>query len=90
MKTASLPPVRIEPSLREEIEQSLDQNETIASLVKTAVRNEISRRKTQAEFVRRGMEAIERTVQASEGISLDAMLGRLEHKLAAVKAQKKA
>lgn len=90
MKTASLPPVRIEPSLREEIEQSLDQNETIASLVKTAVRKEISRRKTQAEFVRRGMAAIERTVHASDGISLDAMLGRLEHKLAAAKAQKKA
>lgn len=90
MKTATLPPVRIEPSLREEIEQSLEQNETLASLVKTAVRNEISRRKTQAEFVRRGMAAIERTAKASDGMSLDAVLGRLEHKLAQAKAQKKA
>lgn len=90
MKTANLPSVRIEPFLREEIEQSLAQDETLASLVRTAVRNEISRRRIRAEFVRRGLAVIERTANAPDGISLDALLSRLEHKLNEARSTKKA
>lgn len=85
MKTANIPPVRIDPAFREEIEQALDGGESLAALVKTAVRHEITRRRTQSEFIRRGMAAIERTAAAGDGVAPDAVIARLEAKVAEAK-----
>ncbi|MCL2523606.1 MAG: hypothetical protein FWF20_08115, partial [Betaproteobacteria bacterium] len=52
MKTATLPPVRIDPGFRHEVEQSLQDGESLTALVKTALRHEIARRKNHSEFVR--------------------------------------
>ena len=90
MKTATIPPVRIEPSLREDIEQMLVEGESLASLVETAVRNEVNRRRVQTEFIRRGMAAIERTVAAGDGVPAEAVIAKLERKLAAAKKAKRA
>ena len=88
MKTATIPPVRIEPTFREEIEQALDEGESLASLVETAVRHEITRRQTQSEFTSRGIAAIDRTVAEGDGIAAATVIARLEAKLAeARKAQ---
>lgn len=89
MKTATIPPVRIEPAFREDIERSLIEGESLASLVETAVRNEVTRRRVQSEFIRRGMAAIERTVTAGDGVPAEAVIAKLEAKLAtARKAQR--
>ena len=85
MKTATIPPVRIDPAFREEIEQALDDGESLAALVETAVRHEITRRRTQSEFIRRGMAAIERTAAACDGVAPDAVIARLEAKVAEAK-----
>jgi len=85
MKTATLPPVRIAPQLREEIEQSLGDGETLAALVEKAVRSEVARRREQAEFVQRGLAAIERTVVAGDGVPAEAVIAKLEARLAAAK-----
>lgn len=85
MKTATLPPVRIAPQLRDDIEQSLVDGETLTALVETAVRNEIARRREQAEFVKRGLLAIERTETAGDGVPAAAVLAKLEAKLAEAK-----
>ena len=90
MKTATIPPVRVEPAFREEMELSLQGGESLASLVETAVRNEVRRRQTQAEFVRRGMTAIERTAAAGDGVPAQEMLARLETKLAKAKGARRA
>lgn len=90
MKTATIPPVRIEPSFRNEIEQSLEGGESLASLVETAVRNEIARRRVQSEFIRRGMAAINRTVAAGDGIPAEVVIAKLEAKLAAARSAQKA
>ena len=90
MKTATIPPVRVEPAFREEMERSLQGGESLASLVETAVRNEVRRRQTQAEFVRRGMAAIERTATAGDGVPAQEMLARLETKLAKAKGARRA
>ena len=90
MKTATIPPVRIEPSFRNEIEQSLEGGESLASLVETAVRNEVTRRRVQSEFIRRGMAAINRTVAAGVGIPAEVVIAKLEAKLAAARSAKKA
>ena len=60
MKTATIPPARIESTFRQEIEMSLGDGETMAALVENAVRTEVSRRRDQTEFVRRGLAAIAR------------------------------
>lgn len=90
MKTATIPPVRIDPSFRKEIEQSLEGGESLASLVETAVRNEVAHRRIQSEFVRRGIASIQRTVAAGDGIPAQAVIAKLESKLAAARSGKQA
>lgn len=90
MKTATIPPVRIEPSFRNEIEKSLEGGESLASLVETAVRNEVTRRRVQSEFILRGMAAINRTVAAGDGMPAEVVIAKLEAKLAAARSAKKA
>jgi predicted transcriptional regulator len=90
MKTATIPPVRIDPSFRKDIEQALEMNESLASLVEKAVRNEVTRRRVQSEFVRRGMAAISRTVAAGDGIPAETVIAKLEAKLAAARQAKSA
>lgn len=90
MKTATIPPVRIEPSFRQDIENALAAGESLAALVETAVRNEVTRRQVQSEFVRRGMLAIERTAVAGDGVPAEAVIARLRSKLAAAKVAKPA
>lgn len=89
MKTTTIPPVRIEPQFREEIEQALEEGETLASLVEQAVRTEVSRRRDQAEFVRRGLQSIARSEAAGDWIPADAVIAKLEAKVAAARQRQK-
>lgn len=88
MKTATIPPVRIDPALRQDIEASLVAGETLASLVETAVRHEVMRRQAQSEFVARGMASIQQTVVQGNGLTVDQVIAKLQKKLA--KAQRQA
>jgi hypothetical protein len=90
MKTASIPPVRIDPAFRKDMGQSLEGGKTLASLVETAVRNEVTRRQVQSEFIRRGMAAIHRTAAASDGVPAELVIAKLEAKLVAARRAKKA
>lgn len=90
MKTATIPPVRIDPSFRKDIEQSLAAGESLASLVETAVRNEVTRRRVHSEFTRRGMAAIHSTVFSGDGVPAEAVIAKLEMKLAAARKSKRA
>ena len=89
MKTATIPPIRIEPSFREEIEQSLETDETMAALVENAVRTEVSRRRDQSEFVRRGLAAIARSEAAGDWIPAETVIAKLEAKVAAARERQK-
>ena len=89
MKTATIPPIRIEPSFRKEIEQSLGDGETMAALVENAVRIEVSRRREQLEFVRRGLAAIARSEAAGDWIPAETVIAKLEAKVAAARERQK-
>lgn len=67
------------------MERSLETNESLASLVETAVRNEVKRRQVQTEFMRRGLASIQATVAAGNGIPAESVIAKLEAKLAAAK-----
>ena len=89
MKTATIPPIRIELAFREEIEQSLGTGETMAALVENAVRTEVSRRRDQSEFVRRGLAAIVRSESAGDWIPAETVIAKLEAKVAAARERQK-
>jgi predicted transcriptional regulator len=89
MKTATIPPVRIEPAFREDIERYLLEGETMAALVEAAVRNEVTRRRLQSEFVRRGMVAIERTATTGDGVPAETVIAKLEAKMFAARQAKR-
>jgi Arc/MetJ-type ribon-helix-helix transcriptional regulator len=89
MKTATIPPIRIEPAFREEIEQALDAGETMAAMVETAVRTEVARRRDQSEFVRRGLASIARSEAAGDWIPAETVIAKLQAKVAAARERQK-
>ena len=88
MKSATLPPVRIEPDFRDEVEQALQPGETLTSLVEAAVRSEVTRRKDQSEFVRRGLAAIARSEAAGDWVAAEDVIAKLEAKVAAARQRR--
>ena len=59
MKSSTLPSLRVEPELREAAESVLRDGETLSSLIETAVRETIHRRRVADEFVARGLRSSE-------------------------------
>jgi hypothetical protein len=88
MKTAVLPPIRVAPDFRLELEGVLEQGESLSQFVENAVRTTVAKRKTQAEFVRRGIAAIEATKHDGSGIPAATVIGSLDAKLAAARKVK--
>jgi hypothetical protein len=88
MKTATLPPVRVAPDFRVELEGVLEQGETLSQFVESAVRSVVEKRKHQAEFVRRGIAAIQDTQRAGTGIPAERVMDKLEAKLKAARQAK--
>ena len=82
MKTATLPPIRVAPDFRLELEGVLEQGESMSQFVENAVRTTVAKRKNQAEFIRRGMVAIEATKRDGSGVPADQVIAKLEAKLA--------
>jgi hypothetical protein len=86
MKTAQLPPVRVEPSVRKEIESVLRQGETLSEFVEHAAVQAAQRRKSQQEFLARGRESLRKAQVNGEYYSakdaLDAMQARLDERVA--------
>ena len=88
MKTATLPPIRVAPDFRVELEGVLEQGESLSQFVENAVRSTVAKRKNQAEFIRRGMAAIDATQRDGSGIPADLVIAQLEAKLAAARKLK--
>lgn len=85
MKTATLPPIRVAPDFRQELEGVLEDGETLSQFVEGAVRSVLERRKQQAEFVRRGIAAIQETQYTGLGVPPDHVMTRLEARLNAAR-----
>jgi len=57
MKTATFPPLRVEPKLRKSVQDLLEPGETISTFVERAVRESVDRRLADAEFGARALAA---------------------------------
>lgn len=88
MKTATLPPIRVAPEFRLELEGVLEQGESLSQFVENAVRTTMAKRKNQAEFIRRGISAIEETQRYGGGIPAAVVIAKLEARLATAKQTK--
>ena len=85
MKTATIPPIRVAPEFRTQVESVLEQGESLSEFVENAVRQSVLKRQYQAEFVRRGLASIEEAKRAGGGIAADMVMAQLEAKLAAAR-----
>ena len=90
MKTAQMPPVRVEPAVREEIEGVLHEGEGLSQIVEADAVQAALRRKAQQEFVARGSSSLSRAKATGEFYALqgtlDPMRARLDARMA--KAQR--
>ncbi|MGF6572167.1 hypothetical protein SAMN05443245_5922 [Paraburkholderia fungorum] len=87
MKSANFPSVRVEPELRAAAEEVLQDGESISSFVEQAIRDNISRRLNQREFVARGLASREEAKQSGDYVQADDLLAELEERLGEAKAK---
>ena len=85
MKTATLPPLRVAPELRQAAEAVLHEGESLSSLMEQSLRDEINRRRMQAEFIARGLAAREDARRTGVYYSHEESLAKLDAILAAHK-----
>ena len=63
MRSATFPPIRVEPEVRAEVEAVLREGESLTQFIEEVVVAAAAWRRVQAEFVTRGEAAIERWKQ---------------------------
>lgn len=86
MKSASIPSLRVDPALRAAAESVLQEGETLSAFVENSLRAQIDYRRTQTEFVARGLAAREEAKRTGVYHSAEEVLGMLKGKLEAAKA----
>lgn len=61
-KTASFPKLRVEPELRQAVENVLEEGESLSSFAEEAIRTQLERRQSQAAFIKRCLEARDKAI----------------------------
>jgi len=90
MKAATLPSLRVDPELRDAAEEVLEQGESLSSFLEQSIRESIERRQAQREFIARGLRSRDEARRTGKYVKSDAVIGRLEKRLARTKASAKA
>ena len=85
MKTAVLPSIRVEPALRDQLEGVLRADESLSAFVEAAVRENLRWRVDQAAFLQRGIHSLASAQRTGQYVTAQAVVGKLEDKLAASK-----
>ena len=81
MKTAFLPQVRVEPSLRGELEAVLHEGKTLSEFVEASVRNAVAFRRVQTSFHERGQAAWEDYQQTGASVLAADVVTKLQIRL---------
>jgi hypothetical protein len=87
MKSSTIPPLRVEPEFREQLESVLREGETLSSFVETALRERVRSRIEQAEFVARGLASLEEAKRTGITYTIDEVTERLQTKLDKARSQ---
>jgi hypothetical protein len=81
-KSRTLPPLRVSEQLRTDAESVLAPGETLSAFVMDAVSRTIDFRKSQRDFLARGMASTERARTEGGYVTGDKMIARLRRRLA--------
>jgi hypothetical protein len=87
-KTATIPSLRVEPELRAAAESVLKNGETLSALVEDSLRRQVHIRKSQAEFIARGLAAREEAQRTGVYYTTEDVLGMMKRKLDEARAAK--
>ena len=87
MKTATMPPLRVDPELRQEAESVLREGETISSFMEQALRAGIRWRKEQQAFIARGLASRDEALASGEYVAADEVLVEIADLLRQVEAK---
>ncbi|KQQ37926.1 MULTISPECIES: YlcI/YnfO family protein [Rhizobium/Agrobacterium group] len=88
MKTATIPSLRVDPELRAAAESVLKEGETLSAFVEDSLKRQIDYRKTQAEFIARGLAGLAEAERTGVYYSHQDVLDMLESKLEKARARK--
>ncbi|MEO6968386.1 MAG: YlcI/YnfO family protein [Rhodanobacteraceae bacterium] len=88
MKSASIPSLRVEPELRQAAEGVLRDGETLSSFVEQSLRDQITRRQAEREFLSRGLAARKNARRTGVYFEAAAVHAELRDMLAKAKAAK--
>ena len=87
MKTATIPSIRVEPDFRAKVEAVLSEGETLSQFVEASVRASVERRRTQAEFIARGLRSRDEAHRTGDYVDADVVIDGLQRKLDAARAR---
>ena len=87
MRSATFPPIRVEPEVRAEVEAVLREGESLTQFIEEAVVAAAAWRRAQSEFVNRGEAAIERWKREGGGHQVDEVMAKLQARLDDAKQQ---
>lgn len=89
VKSRTIPPLRVSEQLRADAESVLAPGESLSAFVMDAVSRTIDFRKSQMDFLARGLASAKRAQKARDYVSADKALGALRKRLTkAQRAQK--
>jgi hypothetical protein len=78
MKSATIPPLRVTPELREAAESVLLEGETLSGFVETSLVKQIEFRRAQQEFIARGLASREKARKSGKYFSKQESLAALD------------
>jgi len=78
MKSATIPPLRVTPELRQAAESVLQDDESLSAFVESSLVKQIAFRKMQQEFIARGLVAKEASKQDGVYVSKEDSLAALD------------
>jgi predicted transcriptional regulator len=81
MKTATMPPLRVQPELRQAAEEMLRPGETLSGFVEDALRRNVELRRVQQAFIERGLAAREAARQDNDYVPASRVLSKLAERL---------
>ncbi len=87
MKTANLPAIRVEPQLREQIQQVLKADESLSAFIEGSVREAVRRRDTEAQFIARGLVSLEEVRKGGQTFTVEEVIGEMRTRLVKAKAE---
>jgi predicted transcriptional regulator len=88
MKTATLPSLRVDPELRAAAESVLKEGESLSAFVENSVKAQIHYRKTQAEFIARGLASLAESERTGVYFTSEEVLSELKGMLDAKRAER--